>query len=50
MKTTVENKALARRLYNEVMNSHNLAAIKSFVTADFIDHLARGTQEKGWMI
>jgi steroid delta-isomerase-like uncharacterized protein len=38
MKTTEENKALARRFYNEVMNSHNLAAIKSFVTADFIDH------------
>jgi len=38
MKTTEENKALARRFYNEVLNSHNLAGLKSFVTTDFIDH------------
>jgi steroid delta-isomerase-like uncharacterized protein len=36
MKTTEENKA--RRFYNEVMNSHNLAGVKSFVTTDFLDH------------
>jgi steroid delta-isomerase-like uncharacterized protein len=38
MKTTDENKALAQRFYNEVMNSHNLAGVKSFVTTDFLDH------------
>jgi steroid delta-isomerase-like uncharacterized protein len=38
MKKTDENKALAQRFYNEVMNSHNLAGVKSFCTTDFIDH------------
>ena len=38
MKTTEENKALAQGFYNEVLNSHNLAILKSFVTTDFIDH------------
>lgn len=38
MKQTEENKALAQRFYNEVLNSHNLALIKSFCTSDFIDH------------
>ena len=38
MKTTDENKALAGRFYNEVLNSHNRSEIKSFVTTDFIDH------------
>lgn len=38
MKTTEENKALAQGFYNQVLNSHNLAEIKSFVTSDFIDH------------
>lgn len=38
MKTTEDNKALARRFYNEVLNSHNTAGLKSFVTTDFIDH------------
>jgi len=38
MKTTDENKALARRVYDEVFNSHNISKIKSFVTTDFIDH------------
>jgi steroid delta-isomerase-like uncharacterized protein len=38
MKTTEENKALARRVYDEVFNSHNPSGIKSFVTTDFIDH------------
>jgi steroid delta-isomerase-like uncharacterized protein len=38
MTKTEENKALAQRFYNEVLNSHNLAGIKSFVTRDFIDH------------
>jgi steroid delta-isomerase-like uncharacterized protein len=38
MKTTKENKALAQRFYNEVINSHNVAGVKSFVTTDFIDH------------
>lgn len=38
MKKTDENKTLAQRFYNEIMNSHNLADVKSFVTTDFIDH------------
>jgi steroid delta-isomerase-like uncharacterized protein len=38
MKKMDENKALAQRFYNEVINSHNVASIKSFVTTDFIDH------------
>jgi len=38
MTKTDENKALTRRFYNEVMNSHNVAGAKSFVTTDFIDH------------
>jgi steroid delta-isomerase-like uncharacterized protein len=38
MKKTDENKTLAQRFYNEVMNSHNLADVKSFVTTDFLDH------------
>jgi steroid delta-isomerase-like uncharacterized protein len=38
MNKTDENKALAQRFYNEVMNSHNIAGAKSFVTTDFIDH------------
>jgi len=38
MKNTAENKELARRFYNEVLNSHNVASLKSFVTTDFIDH------------
>jgi steroid delta-isomerase-like uncharacterized protein len=38
MKTTEENKELARRFYNEVLNSHNPAKLESFVTTDFIDH------------
>jgi len=38
MKKTDENKALAQRFYNEVMNSHNVARAKSFLTNDFIDH------------
>lgn len=38
MKKSDENKTLAQRFYNEIMNSHNLADVKSFVTNDFIDH------------
>jgi steroid delta-isomerase-like uncharacterized protein len=38
MKKTDENKALTERFYNEVMNSHKVAGLKSFVTTDFIDH------------
>lgn len=38
MKTTDENKALTKRFYDEVMNSHDVAQIKSFCAADFLDH------------
>ena len=38
MKNSDENKALAQRFYNEVMNSHNVAIAKSFITTDFTDH------------
>jgi steroid delta-isomerase-like uncharacterized protein len=38
MKNTELNKALARDFYNKVMNSHNVADAKSYVTTDFIDH------------
>ena len=38
MKKTDENKALAQRFYNEVMNTHKLADVKSLVATDFIDH------------
>jgi steroid delta-isomerase-like uncharacterized protein len=38
MKKTDENKALTQRFYNEVMNAHNVAGAKSFVTTDFLDH------------
>lgn len=38
MKTKDENKALTQRFYDEVMNAHNIAKIKSFCTDDFIDH------------
>jgi steroid delta-isomerase-like uncharacterized protein len=38
MKKTDENKALALQFYNGVMNTHNLAAVKTLVTTDFIDH------------
>jgi steroid delta-isomerase-like uncharacterized protein len=38
MKKNDENKALAQRFYNEVMNSHNVAIAKSFISPDFIDH------------
>ncbi len=38
MNKTDENKALTKRFYEEVMNARNLAKIKSFCAADFIDH------------
>ena len=38
MKKSDENKMLTQRFYNEVMNAHNLAKIKSFCTTDFTDH------------
>ena len=38
MKKTDENKAMAQRFYSEVINSHNVGGVKSFVTTDFIDH------------
>ena len=38
MKKIEENKTLAQRFYNEVLNSHNVAGLKSFVSNDFIDH------------
>lgn len=38
MKKLDENKALALSFYNEVINSHNVAGIKSFVANDFTDH------------
>lgn len=38
MKTTHENKELLESFYDEVMNSHNVAKIKSFCAADFTDH------------
>jgi steroid delta-isomerase-like uncharacterized protein len=38
MRTTEENKELARRFYDEVLNSHNVSGLKSFVMTDFIDH------------
>jgi steroid delta-isomerase-like uncharacterized protein len=38
MRNTEENKELARGFYNEVLNSHNTAILKSFVTTDFVDH------------
>ena len=38
MKNTEENKALTKRFYNEVMNSHNIDGLKAFCAADFIDH------------
>ncbi len=38
MKKTDENKALTKRFYEEVMNAHNLANVKSYCTNDFIDH------------
>lgn len=38
MKTTDENKALTKRFYDEVINSHNITKIKTFCAADFTDH------------
>ena len=38
MKKTDENKALTQRFYDEVMNAHNLAKIKTFCSVDFTDH------------
>ena len=38
MEKTDENKALTQRFYDEVMNAHNIADIKSFCLDDFIDH------------
>ena len=38
MKKEEENKAKTQRFYDEVMNAHNVAGIKSFCTADIIDH------------
>ena len=38
MKKTDENKELALQFYNGVMNTHNLADVKTLVTTDFIDH------------
>ena len=38
MNKTDENKALTKRFYDEVMNAHNLAKIKSFCTPDITDH------------
>lgn len=32
------NKAKMQRFYDEVMNAHNVNALDSFCTADFIDH------------
>lgn len=33
-----ENKAIARRFYEEVWNKHNLAALEEFMATDLIDH------------
>ena len=38
MNSTDENKRLTQRFYNEVMNSHKIGELKSFCTADFVDH------------
>jgi steroid delta-isomerase-like uncharacterized protein len=38
MKTTDENKAMIKRFYEEVMNSHDVTTINSFCAADFTDH------------
>jgi steroid delta-isomerase-like uncharacterized protein len=38
MEKTVENKALAQRFYNEVINLHNVAGLNAFVTNDFKDN------------
>jgi steroid delta-isomerase-like uncharacterized protein len=32
------NKAKTQRFYDEVINAHNVAAIDSFCSADFVDH------------
>jgi steroid delta-isomerase-like uncharacterized protein len=32
------NKARTQQFYNEVINAHNIAAIDSFCTSDFLDH------------
>ncbi len=36
--STEENKAIARRMYEEIHNKGNLAAADGLVTADFVDH------------
>ena len=38
MGKTDENKALTRQFYNEVLNAHNFAGMKSYCSAEFIDH------------
>ena len=38
--STEENKALMRRLYDEVFNQRNLAAIDDFVAPNFFNHSA----------
>jgi len=35
-----ENKALARRIFEELINRRNLAAIDELLVADFVDHSA----------
>jgi predicted ester cyclase len=42
---TAENKEIVRRLYEDVINSHNLDALDRYILADYVNHKSPGGLE-----
>ena len=47
MSTTVENKALFRRTYEELFNQGNLELAEELISADFVNHEAPPGRDRG---